>query len=70
MDKNNLNCLRENLHNYYTNHRHLSQNKIYSVHPSVHCWLCSQNKINRKNRSGRVAKKATPMVIKAIKNNF
>jgi hypothetical protein len=28
MDKNNLNCLRENLHNYYTNHRHLSQNKI------------------------------------------
>ena len=76
----NLFALKENLYNFYTSNRHLSRKEIFdrfiaigAPERSLNRWLCSleQNKtLKRKKVSGRIAKKATPKIIKAIKRKF
>jgi len=69
-------ALKENLYNFYTANKHLSRKEIFdrfiaigAPERSLNRRLCNleQNKtLNRKKGSGRIAKKATPKVIKAI----
>jgi hypothetical protein len=73
-------ALKENLYNFYTANKHLSRKEIFdrfiaigAPERSLNRWLCNleQNKtLKRKKGSGRIAKKATPKVIKAIKRKF
>jgi hypothetical protein len=73
-------ALKENLYNFYTANKHLSRKEIFdrfiaigAPERSLNRWLCNleQNKtLKRKKGSGRIAKKATPKVIKAIKRQF
>ena len=73
-------ALKENLYNFYTANKHLSRKEIFdrfiaigAPDRSLNRWLCNleQNKtLKRKKGSGRIAKKATPKVIKAIKRKF
>ena len=73
-------ALKENLYNFYTANKHLSRKEIFdrfiaigAPERSLNRWLCNleQNKtFKRKKGSGRIAKKATPKVIKAIKRKF
>jgi hypothetical protein len=68
-------ALKENLFNFYTSNRHLNRKEIFdrfiaigAPERSLNRWLCNleQNKtLKRKKGSGRIAKKATPKVIKA-----
>jgi len=72
--------LKENLYNFYIANKHLSRKEIFdrliaigAPERSLNRWLCNleQNKtLKRKKGSGRIAKKATPKVIKAIKRKF
>ena len=68
------------MYNFYTVNKHLSRKEIFdrfiairAPERSLNRWLCNleQNKtLKRKKGSGRIAKKATPKVIKAIKRKF
>ncbi len=68
------------MYNFYTANKHLSRKEIFdrftaigAPERSLNRWLCNleQNKtLKRKKGSGRIAKKATPKVIKAIKRKF
>ena len=72
--------LKETLYNFYKNHRHLSRKEIFNrfrelgaPKRSLNRWLCAleqKKTLKRKKSSGRVAKKATSKVIKAVKRSF
>ncbi len=72
--------LKETLYSFYKNNSHLGRKAIYdrfielgAPKRTLNRWLVKllQNKtLDRKKGSGRIAKKATPTVNKAIKRMF